>query len=307
MKLVSVVVPTYRGAQSLPILVGRLHAFFIAHNINYELIIVNDASPDNTKEVLKELKSHYGKITAINLMKNYGQHNAILCGFKYAKGDVVITMDDDLQNPPEEIGKLLDGISKGFDLVIGAYDSKKHSKFRNISGDLVDRVQRFIFNLPNNFQLTSFRAIRRNLIDNINSMSVPYPYVTSMLLSHTVNYLNVPVRHEKRLYGKSNYKLKNSIFLILNLVLNYSSIPIYIIAFTLFLSITFVLGFAIYVITSILFFDGFIKGWPSMMLLVSFLNMLVMIALMIFGLYLARIYQLTMKAKNSYVISEIYE
>lgn len=305
--MISVVIPTYRGEKSLPILIEKLHNVFLSEKFDYEIIIVNDASPDNTKQVLKELKIIYPKIVIINLMRNYGQHNAILCGFKYAKGDIIITMDDDLQNPPEEVVKLIDGINRGFDLVIGSYDNKKHHKIRNIGGAIIDTIQKKIFNLPSNFQLTSFRAIKKNIVNAVNNMSVPYPYVTSMLLSQTTNYLNVPVRHEKRIYGKSNYKVSNIVRLALNLIINYSYLPVYIIGIILLFSIMISIGFVSYILISIIFFQGFNAGWASIMLVISFFSTLNLLSLVIFSLYLARIYQLTMKIKNSYVISEIYE
>jgi glycosyltransferase involved in cell wall biosynthesis len=304
--MISVVIPTYRGEKSLPILVEQLHNVFTNEKLDYEIIIVNDASPDNTKQVLKELKCLYPKITVINLMRNYGQHNAILCGFKYAKGDIVITMDDDLQNPPKEIIKLIDGINRGFDLVIGAYDSKKHSSTRNIGGNIIDTIQRKIFGLPSNFQLTSFRAIRKNIIDSVNTMSVPYPYVTAMLLSQTTNYFNVPVKHEKRIYGKSNYNMKNIFTLAFNLIINYSSLPVYLVSVMTALSAIVSIGFVSYIFICILFIYKFNAGWASTMVAISFFNTLNLLSMSIFSLYLARTYQLTMKLKSSYVISEIY-
>ncbi|MCS6934384.1 MAG: glycosyltransferase family 2 protein [Chitinophagales bacterium] len=305
--MISVVVPTYRGANTLPELITRLHKFFTSHNYTYEIVVVNDSSPDNTKDVLKELKLKFSNLKVINLMRNYGQHNAILCGFKHAKGDVVITMDDDLQNPPEEIQKLLQGIEMGFDLVIGAYGEKKHNQLRNMGGSLIDNIQRYIFKLPDDFQLTSFRAIRRSVIDVVNQMSVPYPYVTAMLLSQTTNYVNVDVVHLARQQGTSNYNLGRSLNLAMNLIFNYSSLPLYAVSLILLISLLTSVAFASYLLISALFFYDYKMGWVSTMLVVSFFSTLNLFTLLIFGLYLARVYQLTMRAKSSYVISEIHE
>ncbi len=305
--MVTVVIPTYKSENFIALLVKEIDIFFTKNHMDYEIIIVNDCSPDNTKEVLKNIREKYEKVKSINLLRNYGQHNAILCGFKYAKGEIIITMDDDFQNPPEEIGKLIEGINMGFDLVIGAYQTKQHGKFRNFGGYIIDSIQRKIFNIPKDFQLTSFRAIRKHIVEAVNEMSVPYPYVTSMLLSHTTNYLNVWVRHDKRIYGKSNYKLSNTLKLALNLVINYSSIPIYMIIILLLFSFILSFCFAIYVFIGAMFLNYFKTGWASVMFMMSFFSTINLLTLLIFGLYIARIYQATIRVKNSYVISDIYE
>src|SRR5437867_3422015 len=140
---ISVVIPVYRSSESLPILIPRLVAEFKRMNKKGEIVLVDDASPDNSWAVLKELKNVHGKALKIaRLLTNKGQHNALLCGLSLAKGNVIVTMDDDLQNPPEEIPRLLAGIEQGYDLVIGAYDSKKHSPLRNAGGNFIDWIIR---------------------------------------------------------------------------------------------------------------------------------------------------------------------
>lgn len=181
------------------------------------------AFPDNSWEVLKMLKQGHEKVLKIvRLQVNSGQHDAILCGFSMVTGDVVITMDDDLQNPPEEISKLIGTLEGGYDLVIGAYDSKKHSTARNLSGKIIDWIQRRIFNLPSDFQLTSFRAIRGSVVTHVNGMHGTFPYITSMLFANASKYKNVPVRHDPMRFGASNYNLKRSLLLTTKLIFSYS-------------------------------------------------------------------------------------
>src|SRR5215469_15072045 len=172
----------------------------------------------------------YPQLKIIRLLRNSGQHNALLCGLSLAKGSIMITMDDDLQNPPEEVPKLIAAIQKGYDLAIGAYDSKQHSAARNVGGKLIDGLQRRIFHLPSDFQLTSFRAVRKVVVDNVLSMGGAFPYMTSMLLSHTSRCVNVPVHHERRRFGTSNYDVKSSFLLACNLLLSYSLYPLYLVA-----------------------------------------------------------------------------
>ena len=242
--MISVVIPAYRSSESLPILVGRLETVFRQSGQKYEVVVVNDCSPDDTWSVLKALKGGRPWLKIIRLLRNSGEHNALLCGFSIAKGDVIVTMDDDLQNPPEEIPGLVAQIDEGYDLAIGSYGNKLHTRGRNLAGGLIDDLQRSIFGLPKDFQLTSFRAVRRAVIDNVVAMSTAFPYITSMLLSHTSRYINVPVRHDPRSFGQSNYNLSRSLRLAFNLLLNYSSYPLYfVIALCLLaLSMTFGLG-----------------------------------------------------------------
>src|SRR5438034_6773556 len=202
---ISVVIPVYRSRESLPILLERLERELRAIGRRYEVVLVDDCSPDDTWTVLKNLKEDRPWLKIAHLLRNAGQHNAILCGFTIAEGEVVVTMDDDLQNPPEEVHKLIAAIDQGYDLAIAAYDIKRHDGLRNLGGKLIDTIQRRIFRLPPTFQLTSFRAIRRIIVDNVVQMAGTYPYVTSMLLSHTSKYVNLPVHHDSVRLGRSDY------------------------------------------------------------------------------------------------------
>lgn len=191
---ISVVIPVYRSEDSLTVLVPELVEQLESFDREFEVVLVDDCSPDGSWDVLKELKHTYpDRLKIAKLLKNSGQHNAILCGFSLVSGEIVVTMDDDLQNPPSEVKKLVDSIDRGFDLAIAAYDSKKHSGVRNAAGGFIDALQRRMFGLPRDFQLTSFRAMRRIISDNVVKMGGVFPYITSMLLSHTTKYVNVEV------------------------------------------------------------------------------------------------------------------
>src|SRR5215472_3760784 len=151
--VISVVIPAYKSSDSLPLLMRKLDAVLNRTGQPFEIIVVDDSSPDDTWECLKILKQVYPQLKIIRLLRNTGQHNALLCGFSLAKGSIVVTMDDDLQNPPEEVPKLIAAIRAGYDLAIGAYPAKQHSAARNLGGRLVDNVLRRIFHLPAAFQL----------------------------------------------------------------------------------------------------------------------------------------------------------
>jgi len=304
---ISVVIPAYQSQDSLPILISRLNAVLSSAGRSYEIIIIDDCSTDNTWEVLKAQKMLYAQLKIARLLRNSGQHNALLCGFGMAKGEIVVTMDDDLQNLPEDVPKLLEGINEGYDLVIGSYDVKKHNAIRNFGGQLIDNVQRHIFDLPHNFQLTSFRAIRKAVVDNVVNMGGVYPYITSMLLSHSSKYKNVQVSHQPRQFGTSNYNVKRSFVLIFNLLLNYSSYPLYFVMFLCLGALGFSVFLGAYVFWSVMVDGGGVQGWASTMVAISFFNALTLVALAIQGLYLSRMTQQISRSKVGFSIGEVHE
>jgi glycosyltransferase involved in cell wall biosynthesis len=305
---VSVVIPVYKSEQSLGILVPRLIAVFQNMGREPEIVLVDDASPDNSWTVLKQLKNQHGKTLKIaRLLTNRGQHNAILCGLSLSTADQVVTMDDDLQNPPEEIPKLIEALERGYDLVIGAYASKKHGSLRNLGGRLIDATIRRIFGLPRGFQLTSFRAAKRVVIASVLQMSAVFPYITCMLLSNSSNYANVAVRHEPRQFGRSNYRLKQSLYLAANLVFSYSSYPLYFVGLLCLVAFLFSTLIGFRTIYRTLAYGVAVPGWASTIVIVSFFNGLILLCLSIFGLYLLRLHQQITRTRVSYTISELYE
>lgn len=304
---ISIVIPVYRSSESLEPLMQRLDQTLAGLARRYEIICIDDHSPDNAWQVLKSLKVQYSRtLKIVRLLVNSGQHNAILCGLRLSQGAIVVTMDDDLQNPPEEIPKLIAAIDQGFDLVIGAYDSKKHSSVRNTSGSFIDWLLRQIFDLPSNFQLTSFRATRRIVVDNVCRMGGVFPYITAMLFSNATNYTNVWVRHDPRPYGRSSYNLKRSFILAANLVFSYSSYPLYFVAFLCFIAFLCTILFST-VVAFMALLQKTTPGWASTIIIVSLFNGFTLLCLVIFGIYLSRISQQITRTRTSYTISELHE
>lgn len=305
--MISIVVPAYRSRDSLPILLTRLEVVLGGLGREFEVIVIDDCSPDDTWQVLKELKTDRGWLRIVRLLKNSGQHNALLCGFSLAKGSVIVTMDDDLQNVPEDIPKLVAAIDEGYDLAVGAYDEKKHSKGRNLGGALIDATQRRIFGLPASFQLTSFRAIDRSVVANVVAMAGVYPYVTSMLLSHTARYTNVPVRHEVRQFGSSNYNLRRSALLAFNLLLNYSAYPLYFVVALCLLALGCSGVLSVWVLWRNVVGNGTIPGWASTITAISFFNGLILLALVVHSLYLSRLNQQVTRSRVGFTVGELRE
>jgi len=305
---ISVVIPVYNSEESLPTLIERLFLVLQKMDRDCEVILVDDRSRDNSWQVIKELKVRYPSfIKMVRLLVNSGQHNAILCGLYLAKGGIVITMDDDLQNPPEEIPKLVAAIDSGYDLAIGAYEEKKHNGFRNAGGRFIDWTIRKIFKLPSEFQLTSYRAVRKVVIDNVCQMGGVYPYITAMMLSNAASYTNVSIRHDARTFGKSNYSMGNSLSLAANLIFNYSSYPLYVVAA---LGLFFFLGSLIFGTTLMirtLLYGSAVPGWASTVIIMSLSNALNILCLVVFGIYISRMSQQMTRTRLPYTISELYE
>lgn len=305
---VSIVIPVYRAAASLEELTSRLMAVIETLPGGGEIVLVDDCSPDESWTVLTGLKARYPKHLQIaRLQRNSGQHNAILCGFSIVRGEVVITMDDDLQNPPEEIPRLLEKIDQGYDLVIGAYGEKQHSAARNASGGLVDRVIRWMFALPADFQLTSFRAVRRPVVDNVKQMGGVFPYVTTMLFSHTSKYANAPVRHDPRKHGASNYNLSRSVRLAANLLMSYSALPVMVVGVLCLAAFAFSVIFGTWVMVRALLQGSAVAGWASTIVVLSFFNATTLLCMFIFALYLSRMNQQLTRSRVSYTIAELHD
>lgn len=305
---ISVVIPVYRSEDSLRILVGELVDVLIEMGRDFELVLVDDCSPDNSWAVMKDLKNKYEKhLKIVHLLKNSGQHNAILCGFSLATGDIVVTMDDDLQNPPSEVSKLVAAIDRGFDLAIASYDSKKHSGIRNAAGGMIDMLQRKMFGLPNDFQLTSFRAVKRIVVENVVKMGGVFPYITSMLLSHAATYTNIEVVHEPRRFGKSRYNIKRSLLLAANLMFSYSVYPVYLVAIACAAAFTFAIVLTLVVWYRVLVLGVAVPGWASLVVVTSFFNAITLFCLLIFSLYLSRFNQQLTGVRVGYTVSELYD
>jgi len=282
----------------------RLHTVLSGTNWKYEIIFVDDESHDNSWQLLCELQAKHPKtITAIQLMRNYGQHNALMAGFRQAKGELVVTMDDDLQNPPEEIPKLLKAITENnYDLVYGIYSSKKHEKWRNVGTLLVLTFYRIVFKA--NVAVTSFRVIRRNLLESIFTYNLNYTYIDGLLAWNTRRIGSAEVDHLPRRDGVSGYSLSKLLLLSLNLFTNFSILPLQIVS-VIGLS-TAVFGFLVgaYYLLLGLLSDITVPGYASTITSIMLLGGIQLIALGIIGEYVGRLH-INVNRKPQYTIRQI--
>jgi glycosyltransferase involved in cell wall biosynthesis len=227
----SVVIPVYRSEATLELLFERLIPSLDAIGRSYEIVLVEDGSPDGSWSKLELLQRRYpDRVVAIQLMRNSGQHNALMCGFRHTKGEFIVTMDDDLQNPPEEISRLLEEIEKSDrDLVYGNYADKKHSSFRNLGSLVVNTFYQRVFRTQ--ATVTSFRVIRRSLLDSIRNCEQSYIFLDGLLAWNTQRIGSVTVAHHPRSVGQSTYSISKLVTLSINLFTSFSLIPLQVVSF----------------------------------------------------------------------------
>ncbi len=225
--LISIVVPTYKGSKTLYNLSKELINIFKDYNL--ELIIVNDCSPDETHDICKNLLNEFpANITYIKLSKNFGEHNAVMAGLRHSEGDLIIIMDDDCQNAPEEALKLAEySFKNDFDVVFTCYEKKEDSFLRNLMSKFANFTAEIILKKPKEIYFSSFKSIKRKLLKEIIKYEGPFPYIDGLILSETQNIGSLNVNHAKRKVGKSSYNMRKLARHYLNLATNFSTIPIH--------------------------------------------------------------------------------
>lgn len=286
----SIVIPVYNSCSIISITVEKIQEVLNTNHINAEIILINDGSTDESWRIVREIAIKEANVVAIDLIKNYGQHNAIMCGFEHAQGEYVITMDDDLQNPPSEIIKLIEKItSDDYDLVFGLFREKKHSFYRKVGSKFVGYLNMKIFGKPKHLKITNFRIIKRDLIERILNFNTPYPYIPGLLIKLAGRMANIEVVHSERYSGKSNYNLRKIINLIARILINYSSFPLRILSsIGLVVSLISCMTAGFYLVNGLLQGSS-VPGWTTLVVLISFLGGFIIALLALIGEYLSRI------------------
>jgi undecaprenyl-phosphate 4-deoxy-4-formamido-L-arabinose transferase len=230
MTSLSIVIPVYNAEKSIGDLCRALMSI-LTTDYRLEIVLINDFSRDGTDEVCKLLQAEFSEtITYARLSRNFGEHNAVMAGLNQARGDYVVVMDDDFQNPPEEVPRLVEEIRKGYDVVYSQYPKKNDSFFRNLGSYLNGTMARVILNKPANLYLSSFKAMNRFLVNEIITYKTPTPYLDAIILRITRSIGTVEVRHDRRLSGSSGYTLKKLAALWGDMIVSYSLIPLRVLA-----------------------------------------------------------------------------
>lgn len=290
MKLLSFVIPCYRSEKTVSNVVERIiETIHKDGRFDYEIICVNDYSPDNTYQVLKKLAVN-PKIKVINFSRNFGQHSALMAGFHYVSGDYIICMDDDGQNPPEDMFKLIDKIEEGYDLVSAKYVHKKHSLFRRLGSKVSFAMSSYLVGKPKDIDLNSYYVVKRYVIDEVIKYDNPYPFVHGLILRITRNMANVVIDHKDREVGKSGYNLKKLIGLWMNGFTAFSEKPLRLASVIGVLCAFLGFVYAVVIVIRRLIYPEIMLGYSSIMAAILFFSGIIMLFLGLLGEYIGRMY-----------------
>lgn len=291
MRKLSFVIPCYHSADSISQVVHEIiKTVETDARFDYEIICINDCSPDNTYQVLRQLSQESLKIKVIDLSRNFGQHSALMAGFNHVTGDIIVCLDDDGQNPPSEMFKLIDKLDEGYDLVSAKYSKKKHSLFRKIGTKISFAMSSYFVGKPKDIDLNSYYAFKRYVLDEVIKYDNPYPFVHGLILRVTRNMANVEINHMERQSGTSGYNLKKLFGLWMNGFTAFSEKP---------LRIASVIGcicaglgflYGLVIIVRKLLNPEILVGYSSMMAVILFLCGMIMLFLGLLGEYIGRIY-----------------
>lgn len=285
----SVVIPVYNSQDIVGETLRRTAAFFESRGLSYEIVAVNDGSRDGSWGVLEEAARANPAIVAIDLLRNSGQHNANLCGFRAARGEWIVTMDDDLQNPPEEIAHLIDKAREGHDLVIGRFHSKQHASYRRIGSRLVRWINQRVFGQERDLVLSNFRLVHRDVVDRVCAYRGPFPYIPGLCLRYSGRRANAPVEHHPRRVGTSNYDMRRILVLLSTILFNYSSFPLRLVAGLGMATALVSLLLGLYFLVVGLLGDTSVPGWTTIVVMLAFFNGVTMLMLAMLGEYVVRI------------------
>jgi polyisoprenyl-phosphate glycosyltransferase len=285
----SVVIPVYNSEALVGTTVEGVVSVFAQHDLRLQLVLVNDGSTDASWQVLQEkAAAHPGVVVAMDLLVNYGQHHANLAGLRETTGDFVVTMDDDGQNPADQVPLLIEAAMRGHDVVFGRFRHKQAAGYRRLGTRLMALVHRRVFGQPDDLVVTNFRILRRDVVDRICASRTAHPYVTGQALMYSGNRANVVVRHEARAAGASTYSLTRILRLVLAILFSYSSWPLRALATLGFgvAGLSFVLG-AVYLVLGLVT-DTRVEGWTTIVVLLAVFNGFTIGLLSMLGEYVVR-------------------
>jgi glycosyltransferase involved in cell wall biosynthesis len=298
----SVVIPVYKSQETLPLLLERLAQVLPSVADAFEVLLVNDGSPDGTWQIVQSLAERYAWVQGIDLMRNFGQHNATLCGVRAARYEVIVTMDDDLQHPPEEIPHLLARLAEGFDVVYGIPRQRPHSWWRNFSSILAKLIVATAIGLKTVREVSAFRAFRTDLRRAFEAYENPDVMLDVLLSWGTTRFTSQPVDEQPRTVGVSNYTLGRLIRMSLLYLTNFSTKPL---RFSNIIGFLFtLLGFLGFIYVIVIYFAaGSVPGFPFLASIILIFSGAQLFALGIIGEYLARVFERT-AGRRPYVVAQ---
>ncbi len=303
MERLSIVIPVYRAGATLVDLYQTIVNEVGSETQDFELILVEDCGGDDSWTVIHELVEKDSRIRGIRLSRNYGQHNALLCGIRAARGDVIVTMDDDLQHPPKELSKLLAKLSDGYDVVYGTPEKEPHGLFRGLASKVTKWVLQNAMGAETASNVSAFRAFRSKLRDAFIDYRSLNVNIDVMLTWATTNFASVVVCHDPRRAGESGYTVSKLIRHAINMMTGFSTLPLRIASVTGFIFALFGFLVLVYVLVRYLLIGAVVPGFAFLASIVAIFSGVQLLALGIIGEYLARIHFQTMD-RPAYVIAE---
>lgn len=294
MRTLSVVIPVYNAELSLEDLHRELNTRLGELGGRFEIIFVDDGSRDRSWEIIQSLCAVDARVRGIRLSRNFGQHNALLCGIRAADCEVIVTMDDDLQNPPEEIPKLLEKLEEGYDVVYGANERGQHGTWRNAASWVTKLALKNAMGVRGAGSVSAFRAFRTGLRDHFADYQSPSVAVDVLLSWATTRFASVPVRFDRREKGISGYTFWKLVNHAINMMTGYSTLPLKIASLTGFLLTLFGVGVLAYVVGRYIIEGGSVPGFPFLASVIAIFSGAQLFAMGIFGEYLTRIHFRTM-------------
>lgn len=291
---ISVVVPVYNSAVGLPELVERLEKMLRDLGGPFELIMVNDGSVDDSGRVLIQLSHTHSELVPIDLARNFGQQNATLCGARLARYPITVTLDDDLQHPPEEVPKLIALLNEGHDCVYGYAREGTHGRRRNFVTAVAKNTMSGLLGVSGVKELSGFRAYRTSLRDAFHDFNGPDVSIDALLAWSTSRFASLPVEHAPRRYGRSNYNLRKLASVSFDLIFSFSSLPLRLAIWTGFLAVLLGIGLFVYVIVVYATQSGRVPGFAFLASALSIFSGAQLFSLGVMGEYLARIHSRTL-------------
>lgn len=302
-KTCTVVVPVYNGAGTLEELLSQLNQELSKIFSEFEVILINDGSRDNSWDVIQKLIGKYSWLRAINLMRNYGQHNALLCGIQNARYEIIVTIDDDLQNPPSEICKLMDKLDEGYDVVYGTPQHERHGLWRDLASQITKLVLQSTMGAQTARNVSAFRAFRATARDAFIQYNGSFISIDVLLTWGTNRFAAIPVRHEPRKIGVSNYNFRKLLTHAVNMMTGFSVLPLQFASMIGFIFTLFGMGVFVYVVGRYLVLGYSVPGFPFLASIIAIFSGAQLFALGIMGEYLARMHFRLMD-KPPYAIRE---
>lgn len=291
MSKISFVIPCYRSAKTLGHVIDEIKDTMEAHmQYEYEVIMVNDGSPDDTFSVISQLCSENKNFSGIDMAKNFGQHAALMAGFRHISGDYVVCLDDDGQTPANEVFKLIDAINAGADVVYASYSDKKHSSFRNFGSRINSKMTEVMLDKPKKLYISSYFVAKRFIIDEVVQYVHSYPYVIGLILRATNKISNVEVNHRDREEGTSGYTIRKLLALWFNGFTAFSVKPLRIATVMGLISALFGFIYAVWAVINKIINPNAPMGWTSTIIILLILGGMILFVLGLIGEYIGRMY-----------------